>query len=76
MKRSEENWKDMVTKIVSFCVKYVDLQFYYITNKLLILGSIDEPLVSFSINVVMKKYNVFAMKSLNSIITMFEVGTI
>ena len=37
MKRSEENWKDMVTKIVAVCVTYLDWLFYDITNKLLYL---------------------------------------
>ena len=41
MKRSEENWKDTVTKIVLLCFKYLVLLFYDITNKLLILGCTD-----------------------------------
>ena len=60
MKRSEENWKDMVTKIFLSYVEYIDFLFYD---------------VSFSMNIVMKKQYIFTMKSFNSIITMFEVGT-
>ena len=48
MKRSEENWKDTVAKIVLLCFKYLDLLFYDITNKLIILGCIDALIIIFN----------------------------